>query len=53
MPKREWEYLLFSLDCCTLSVVLSAVPVSGEKSVRLWTNLVVEYRLLDIFEKPE
>ena len=34
-----------------MSVASSAVPVNGEKSVMSWTNLIVEDRLLDIFEK--
>ena len=56
LPKRTWELLLFplNLDYWTLSVASSVVSVNGEKSVsRSWTNLIVEDRLLDIFEKPE
>ena len=36
-----------------MSVASSAVPVNGEKSVRSWTNLIVEDHLLDVFEKPK
>ena len=55
MPKRKYEHLPFplNLDCWTLSVAPSAVPVNGEKSVRSWTNLIVEDHFLDIFEKQE